>query len=71
MVLDAHGVGGVSRFAERAGAVTMLAEAYGEHTIADILTGLTESLVRSHGGDPRSFMYEQLDRLPGAMRALH
>lgn len=38
--------------------------------IADILTGLAESLRRGHDGDVRSFIYEQLDRLPGA-QVLH
>jgi hypothetical protein len=71
MVLDARGASGVIRLADRARAIASLAEAYGELAIADILTGLTESLVRGHDDDPRSFIYEQLDRIPGALRTLH
>ena len=70
MVLDAHGARGISQLAERAAAVALLAQAYGEPTIADILEGLTASLNRGHVGDPRSFIYDQLDRL-NAARAAH
>ena len=66
MVLDAHGVRGIALFVERAGAISLLAETRGEYAIADILKGLTESLVRGHDRDPRTFIYEQLDRLHAA-----
>ncbi len=63
MVLDADDERGVNAFADRAASVALLAHASGERGIADILTGLTESLVRGHDRDPRTFIYEQLDRL--------
>jgi hypothetical protein len=66
MVLDAHGEPGMTLLAERASAVALLAEAYREPAIADILTGMSESLLRGWHEDPRAFIYEQLDRLPGA-----
>lgn len=68
LVLDAHGASGVTRFADRTRAVARLAEENAEFAIADILIGLTESLVRGHDEDPRAFIYEQLDRVPGAQR---
>jgi len=68
LVLDANGLSGVRRFVDRARAVTRLAEAREELAIADILTGLTESLARGRDDDPRAFIYEQLDRVPGAQR---
>jgi hypothetical protein len=66
MVLDAHGARGINALAERAGAIALLAQACGEPTIADILEGLTASLNRGHPSDPRSFIYDQLDRLNAA-----
>ncbi len=66
MVLDANTAQGVRRLAERASAIALLAEARGEHAIADILTGLSQSLLRGHAGDRRAFIYEQLDRLHAA-----
>ena len=71
MVLDAYSTSGVTRLADRAGAIALLAQASGEPAIADILKGLTESLLRGRDGDPRSFIYEQLDRVPRAMRTLN
>ena len=68
VVLDAYGASGVKRFAARACAVARLAEADDELAIADILIGLTESLARGRDDDPRAFIYEQLDRVPGAQR---
>lgn len=68
LVLDAQGASGVKRFAARARAVARLAEADDELAIADILIGLTESLVRGHDDDLRAFIYAQLDRVPGAQR---
>ena len=65
MVLDAHGARGISLLAERAGATALLAQACGEFEVADILEGLTESLLRGHNSDPRTFIYDQLDRLNG------
>src|SRR5690348_1476352 len=44
LVLDANGLSGVKLFASRANAIARLAEARGELEIADILTGLSESL---------------------------
>ncbi|MFZ2030760.1 MAG: hypothetical protein WAU68_10660 [Vitreimonas sp.] len=70
LVLDADRGDGVRAFAQRASAAAHLAGASGEPMIADILTGLAESLRRGHDGDVRSFIYEQLDRLPGA-QVLH
>jgi hypothetical protein len=67
LVLDAHGHSGVRRFADRAAAVAKLAGAKGELAVADLLTGLTESLKRGHDEDVRPFIYEQLDRAPGAL----
>ena len=69
MVLDADDERGVNAFADRAAAVALLAQAGGECAVADILTGLAESLVRGHDGDPRTFIYEQLDRLHRAQTA--
>ena len=66
LVLDANDLTGVKQFADRAYAIACLAGARGEPTIADILTGMAESLRRGQDGDVRSFIYEQLDRLPGA-----
>jgi len=63
LVLDANGLSGVRRFVDRANAIARLAEAKGELAIADILTGLSESLRRGHDEDARPFIYEQLDRL--------
>lgn len=66
LVLDAQGQNGVRRFADRAGAIALLAQAKGEPDIADILTGLTESLMRGRNEDVRPFIYEQLDRVHDA-----
>jgi hypothetical protein len=63
LVLDANGLTGVKLFVGRANAIARLAEANGELAIADILTGLSESLLRGHDEDARPFIYEQLDRL--------
>jgi hypothetical protein len=63
LVLDANGLSGVRRFADRASAIARLAEAKGELATADVLTGLTESLLRGRDDDARPFIYEQLDRL--------
>src|SRR5689334_3306744 len=68
MVLDAQGARGIKLLAERAGAVARLAQARGELDVADILEGLSESLLRGHTSDPRTFIYDQLDRLNGARR---
>ncbi|MBS0385202.1 MAG: hypothetical protein JSS00_07615 [Proteobacteria bacterium] len=68
MVLDAYGARGVTLFAQRTAAIALLAEAGGEPGIGDILTGLSESLLRRWDDDPRPFIYEQLDRLHGAKR---
>jgi hypothetical protein len=70
LVLDADRSDGVRAFAKRTSAVARLAEASGEPAMADILTGLAESLMRGRDGDVRSFIYEQLDRLPSA-RIIH
>lgn len=66
MVLDADSDAGATLLGERAGVISLLAAAYGEPAIADILTGMSESLIRGWDSDPRPFIYEQLDRLPGA-----
>ena len=70
MVLDAHGAVGTKLFVERASAISLLAQACGEAGVADILDGLTASLNRGHASDPRSFIYDQLDRLNRA-RTMH
>lgn len=69
LVLDADRSDTVRAFAHRADAAAQLAQASGEPAIADILVGLSESLRRGHEDDVRSFIYEQLDRLPRAMIA--
>jgi hypothetical protein len=70
-VLEAHGAFGLTAFAERANAVAALAEVRGEFDVAEILTRLANSITRGRDDDMRVYIYEQLDRLYGAMHTLH
>lgn len=69
-VLEANAPLTLRIFADRAAALAMLAERRDEPAVADILRGLSESLLRCSDGDRREFIYEQLDRLYGVMRGL-
>lgn len=66
-VLEANSPMTLRIFADRAMALAVLARSHEEFGVADILQGLAESLLRSDEGDRREFIYDQLDRLYGAM----
>lgn len=70
-VLEAEGPLALRVFADRARALAVLAESQNETGVADILCRLAESLQRSSDSDRREFIYDQLDRLYGAMHTLH
>jgi len=69
MVIDIRGVGPQAMFMDRLRAVALIADADGRAKSSQILTGLAGAIERSAGQDMRPAIYEQLDRLHGAMAA--
>jgi len=69
LVIDVRGVGAQSMFAERLRATALIATVEAKPRSADILNGLAAQLERNSGEDMRPLIYEQLDRLYGAMAA--
>ena len=68
-VIDVRGVGPQSMFMDRLRAVSIIAGTHGQTRSSSILNGLANALERSAGQDLRPQIYEQLDRLHGAMAA--
>jgi hypothetical protein len=66
-VIDVRGVGPQSMFMDRLRAVSLIAETAGQKRSSQILNGLAGALEKSAGKDMRPQIYEQLDRLHGAM----
>ena len=70
-VLDANGISGLGKFADRARAVALLAYEQGELDAADILNHVANTLTREREGDFRPFIYDQLDRIHGVVQTMH
>ncbi|MFT3729219.1 MAG: hypothetical protein QM759_15460 [Terricaulis sp.] len=68
-VIDVRGVGPQGMFMDRLRAVALLADNDGKAKSAQILNGLAHALETCAGKDMRPQIYEQLDRLHGAMAA--
>jgi hypothetical protein len=68
-VIDVRGMGQQAMFMDRLRAVALIADTSGKARSSQILSGLAHSLEKSAGQDMRPQIYEQLDRLHGAMAA--
>jgi hypothetical protein len=68
-VIDVRGVGPQNMFMDRLRAVALIADQHGQSKSSQILNGLAGALEKSAGQDMRPAIYEQLDRLHGAMAA--
>ena len=66
-VIDVRGVGPQAMFMDRLRSVSLIADANGQKRSASILSALASALEKSAGQDMRPQIYEQLDRLHGAM----
>ena len=66
-VIDVRGVGPQAMFMDRLRAVSIIADEKGQTRSSSILNGLAGALEKSGGKDMRPQIYEQLDRLHGAM----
>jgi len=68
-VIDVRGVGPQAMFMDRLRAVALIADEGGKAKSSQILNALAHALEVSAGKDMRPAIYEQLDRLHGAMAA--
>jgi hypothetical protein len=66
-VIDVRGLGPQAMFMDRLRAVSLIADANGQTRSSAILCSLAGALEKSAGQDMRPVIYEQLDRLHGAM----
>ena len=69
LVIDVRGVGAQSMFADRLRATALIANTTGRVRPVEILNGMAARLERNSGEDMRPYIYEELDRLHGAMAA--
>lgn len=66
-VIDVRGIGPQAMFMDRLRAVALIANTHEQARSSSILCGLANALEKSAGKDMRPVIYEQLDRLHGAM----